>query len=36
MEGKLTTAKLDHIGLLADGVSIVLHLNGDLKILYGI
>jgi hypothetical protein len=36
MEGKLTTAKLDRIELLADGVSIVLRLNGDLKILYGI
>ena len=36
MEGKLTAAKLDRIELLADGVSIVLHLNGDLKIFYGI
>jgi hypothetical protein len=36
MEGKLTTAKLDRIQLLANGLSIVLHLNGDLKILYGI
>jgi hypothetical protein len=36
MEGKLTTAKLDRIQLLADGLSIVLHLNGELKILYGI
>jgi Domain of unknown function (DUF4403) len=35
MEGKLTTAKLDSIQLLADGVSIALRASGDLKILYG-
>jgi hypothetical protein len=35
MEGRLDTAKLDSIQLLADGVSIVLHVSGDLKILYG-
>jgi hypothetical protein len=35
MEGKLTTAKLDSIQLLADGVSIALRVSGDLKILYG-
>lgn len=35
MEGKLSTAKLDSIQLLADGVSIALRVNGDLKILYG-
>jgi hypothetical protein len=36
MEGQLTTAKLDNIQLLADGVSIALRVSGDLKILYGI
>jgi Domain of unknown function (DUF4403) len=36
MEGQLTTAKLDSIQLLADGVSIALRVSGDLKILYGI
>jgi hypothetical protein len=35
MEGQLTTAKLDSIQLLADGVSINLRVSGDLKILYG-
>ena len=35
MEGKLSTAKLDSIRLLADGVSIALRVSGDLKILYG-
>src|ERR1700735_2749250 len=35
MEGKLTTAKLDSIQLLADGVSIALRASGGLKILYG-
>jgi len=35
MEGQLTTAKLDSIQLLADGVSIALRASGDLKILYG-
>ena len=33
MEGQLTTAKLDSIQLLADGVSIALRVSGDLKIL---
>jgi hypothetical protein len=36
MEGQLTTAKLDSIQLLADGVSIALCVSGDLKILYGL
>jgi hypothetical protein len=35
MEGQLTTAKLDSIHLLADGVSVELRVSGDLKILYG-
>jgi hypothetical protein len=35
MEGQLTTAKLDSIQLLADGVSIALRVSGNLKILYG-
>jgi hypothetical protein len=35
MEGHLTTAKLDSIQLLADGISIALRVNGDLRILYG-
>ncbi|WP_213737368.1 DUF4403 family protein [Bradyrhizobium sp. dw_411] len=35
MEGQLTTAKLDSIQLLADGVGIALRVSGDLKILYG-
>ena len=35
MEGQLSTAKLDSIQLLADGVSIALRVSGDLKILYG-
>jgi len=35
MEGQLSAAKLDSIRLLADGVSIALRVNGDLKILYG-
>jgi hypothetical protein len=36
MEGQLSSAKLDSIQLLADGVSIALRVSGDLKILYGI
>ena len=36
MEGQLTTAKLDSIQLLADGVSIALRVSGDLKILHGL
>jgi Domain of unknown function (DUF4403) len=35
MEGQLSSAKLDSVQLLADGVSISLHVSGDLKILYG-
>jgi Domain of unknown function (DUF4403) len=35
MEGQLTTAKLDSIHLLADGISIALRVSGDLKIVYG-
>jgi hypothetical protein len=35
MEGKLSTAKLDNIQLLADGISIALRVSGDLKIVYG-
>jgi hypothetical protein len=35
MQGRLTTAKLDSIRLLADGISIALRVSGDLKILYG-
>jgi Domain of unknown function (DUF4403) len=36
MEGQLSSAKLDSIQLLADGLSISLRVSGDLKILYGI
>jgi hypothetical protein len=35
MEGKLTSAKLEKVSLLADGLSVALHVGGDLKILYG-
>jgi hypothetical protein len=35
MEGRLTTAKLEGIQLLADDISIALRISGDLKILYG-
>lgn len=35
LEGQLSTAKLDSIQLLADGVRIALRVSGDLKILYG-
>ena len=35
MEGRLSNARLESIQLLADGVSIALHVSGDLKILYG-
>jgi hypothetical protein len=35
MEGQLSTAKLDSIQLLADGISIALRVSGNLKILYG-
>jgi hypothetical protein len=34
MEGNLTSAKLEKVSLLADGLSIALHASGDLKILY--
>jgi hypothetical protein len=36
MEGHLVSAKLDHIALLQDGVTIALRMSGDLKILYGL
>jgi hypothetical protein len=36
MEGRLSSAKLDSIQLLTDGVSIALRVSGDLKILYGL
>jgi hypothetical protein len=36
MEAQLSSAKLDSIQLLADGVSIALRASGDLKILYGL
>jgi hypothetical protein len=36
MEAQLSSAKLDSIQLLADGVSIALRVSGDLKILYGL
>jgi hypothetical protein len=36
MQGQLSSAKLDSIQLLADGVSIALRVSGDLKILYGL
>ncbi|MDR3407065.1 MAG: DUF4403 family protein [Methylovirgula sp.] len=36
MEGHLDSAKLDHVALLQDGVSIALRMSGDLKILYGL
>ena len=35
MEGELTSAKLDSIQLLADGVSVVLRASGNLRIAYG-
>jgi hypothetical protein len=35
MEGQLSSAKLDSIQLLADGVSIALRVSGGLKIVYG-
>jgi hypothetical protein len=35
MEGRLASAKLDGIQLLADNVSIALRVSGDLKIVYG-
>ncbi|SDS97981.1 DUF4403 family protein [Bradyrhizobium canariense] len=36
MEGHLTSAKLDKVWLLADGLSIALRASGELKILYGL
>lgn len=36
MEGRLTSAKLDEVLVLSDGVSLALRANGDLKILYGL
>jgi hypothetical protein len=36
MEGHLTSAKLEKVLLLADGVSIALRAGGDLKILFGL
>jgi len=36
MEGNLTSAKFEKMSLLGDGLSIVLHASGELKILYGL
>jgi len=36
MEGHLTSAKLDHVLLSSDGISVALRASGDLKILYGL
>jgi len=36
MEGNLTSAKLEKVLLLGDGLSIALHASGELKILYGL
>lgn len=36
MEGHLDSAKLDHVALLQDGLSIALRASGTLKILYGL
>jgi hypothetical protein len=36
MEGHLTSAKLDKVWLLADGLTLALRASGDLKILYGL
>jgi hypothetical protein len=36
MEGKLASARVDKILLLADGLSVQLRANGSLKILYGL
>jgi hypothetical protein len=35
MQGQLSTTKMDSIRLLADGISVVLRVSGDLRILYG-
>jgi hypothetical protein len=36
MEGNLTSAKLEKVLLLGDGLNIALHASGELKILYGL
>jgi hypothetical protein len=36
MEGKLTSAKLEKVLLLGDGLSVALRASGELKILYGL
>jgi hypothetical protein len=36
MEGSLTSAKLEKVLLLGDGLSVVLQVSGELKILYGL
>jgi hypothetical protein len=36
MEGRITSAKPDRILLLPDGVTVALHVSGDLKIVYGL
>jgi hypothetical protein len=36
MEGRLTSAKLDHVLLSSDGISVAFRASGDLKILYGL
>jgi hypothetical protein len=36
MEGHLTSAKLDKVWLLADGLTLAFRASGDLKILYGL
>jgi hypothetical protein len=36
MEGHLDSAKLDHVSLLQDGVTVALRMSGTLKILYGL
>jgi hypothetical protein len=36
MEGHLTSAKLDHVLLSSDGISVALRASGDLKILYSL
>jgi hypothetical protein len=35
-EGHLTSAKLDHVLLSSDGISVALRATGDLKIVYGL
>jgi hypothetical protein len=36
MEGHLTSAKLDHVLLSSDGISVALRASGDLKTLSGL